>query len=647
MMRKPLRVLVVEDSELDAALLLKELARGSFDVAWERVETAEAMREALARKPWDIVVSDYSMPTFDAPRALALLQSTGIDIPFIVVSGTVGEDNAVEALKAGANDFMIKGRLPRLIPAIERELREAKVRAARRNAERALRESEEQVRLLLDSTGDGIYGIDLEGRCTFANAACLRMLGYERQSDLLGKSMHALMHAKPKDGLRCIEAECALFRAGSAEYAADIVDEVLWRSDGQKFVAELRSFPIRREGVRVGSVVTFVDITQRRRLQDELRQAQKMEAIGALAGGVAHDFNNLLSVIIGYSALALEGLDPNDALRAEIEEVKRAGERGAELTRQLLAFSRQQVLQPKMLELNQVIGGMVKMLRRLLGEDVELVLLTSSRLGQVLADPGQMEQVIMNLVVNARDAMPQGGKLSIETKNVELDEEYAAAHHDVVPGPYVMLSVGDTGHGMDKGTRMHIFEPFFTTKEKGKGTGLGLSTVFGIVQQTNGHISVESEIDRGTTFRVYLPRKDGSNDMATLMPPSPTSLSGSETILLVEDEEQVRTLSRTILRRFGYNLLEAQNGGEAFLISEKYQSKIDLLLTDVVMPRMSGRELADRLAPARPDMKVLYLSGYAENSVVRHGVVEEGIEFLQKPITPDRLLRKVREILDG
>jgi len=384
---------------------------------------------------------------------------------------------------------------------------------------------------------------------------------------------------------------------------------------------------------------------ERGRLEEQLKLVQRLEAVGRLAGGVAHDFNNLLSVIISYAGFAADALRESDPVHADIVEIQNAGQRAAALTRQLLAFSRKQLLEPEVLSINKVVTGIEIMLRRLLGEDIDIEVHRADELGSVLADPGQIEQVIMNLAVNARDAMPQGGKLTIETINAELDEGYAEQHVAVKPGRFVMLSVTDTGSGMDAETRAHIFEPFFTTKEKGKGTGLGLSTVYGIVKQSGGNIWVYSEPGRGTTFKVYLPRVDAPAADIKRRPVSMMA-TGSETVLIVEDEEAVRRLADRILRSAGYKVLTAAGGGEALLLCEKHDGAIDLLLTDVVMPQMSGRELAERLAKTSPKLKVLYMSGYTDNAIVHHGVLDPGTRFIGKPFAAAELTRKVREVLD-
>ena len=401
------------------------------------------------------------------------------------------------------------------------------------------------------------------------------------------------------------------------------------------------------EGGEGGLILHFIDVTEQKNLEVQFAQSQKMQAVGQLAGGVAHDFNNLLTAITGYSELTLRRLPAEDPLRQNIEEINKAGDRAAALTRQLLAFSRKQVLQPKVLDLNAIVSELEKMLRRLIGENVELRTALGAGLGSVRADPGQVEQIIMNLAINARDAMPQGGKLTVETKNVHLDEDYAKNHVAVTPGPYVMLAVSDTGAGMSEQTQKQIFEPFFTTKEAGKGTGLGLSTVYGIVKQSGGSIWVYSEVGRGTTFKIYLPRVDEGAEEYKRGAGTEETLQGAETILLAEDEEMVRKLARQVLEMYGYRVLEAANGGAALLICERHNEPIHLLITDVIMPEMSGRELADRLAQLRPAMKVLYMSGYTDDAIVHQGVLDEEANFIQKPFPTDALARKVREVLDA
>ncbi len=518
----------------------------------------------------------------------------------------------------------------------------------RRRAQEALRESERRYRLLAENVTDVIWTMDLNLRLIYVSPSIRWLTGHTIKEymsleleGMLPAASVELAKKKLKDMLTQEEIKPDPSRSAIAEME-------FFRRDGSTVWTEVKASFLRdAKGRPVGVLGITRDITMRRKLEEQLRQSQKMEVVGRLAGGVAHDFNNLLTAILGYCELLLSALKAGDPAHQDVAEIKKAGERAALLTRQLLAFSRRQVLQPKSLDLNQVMENLGKMLKRVIGEDIELSIIPGSGLGQVMADPGQIEQVILNLTVNARDAMPQGGRLVIKTSNVDLDEAYAAIHAQVQPGPYVLLSVTDTGCGMDTATQAHIFEPFFTTKEVGKGTGLGLSTVYGIIRQSGGHIWVYSEPGQGTTFKIYLPRLEAGALAPREPQASDSSLQGRETILLVEDDQLVRQIARRILQSHGYTVLEARNGNEALQILKQQRGPIDLMLTDLVMPGLNGRELASRLTSRYPEMKVLFMSGYADNGVMDKNMAGPGLVYIQKPFEAHALARKVRELLDS
>jgi two-component system cell cycle sensor histidine kinase/response regulator CckA len=492
---------------------------------------------------------------------------------------------------------------------------------------------------VVESSHDAIVGITPEGIILTWNHGAELTYGYSA-TEAEGRSF---MFLSPAD--RTVESSKLLERAQRGG-TVEPFETIRVKKDGTHIHISLTLSPIEdADGKVVGISSVARDVTEGKNLEERLRQAQKMEAVGQLAGGVAHDFNNLLGVILGYTGLSLDRLSPDDPHYKSISEIQKAGERAALLTRQLLAFSRKQVLQTKVLDLNTVVAGAEKLLERLIGEDIELLVVLNPALGRIEADAGQLEQIIMNLAVNARDAMPPGGKLTIETSNVKIDEEYALRHPTMLPGPHVMLSVTDTGCGMDAKTKARIFEPFFTTKEFGKGTGLGLSTVYGIVRQSGGSVWVYSEVGIGTTFKLYFPCVSPVLENASPSDKPEKVEGGSQTILIVEDEAALLEVTHRSLEAVGYAILAAQTPAEAVRISERHPGPIHLMVTDVIMPGMSGAQLASHLSALRPEMKVLYVSGYTDDTIVRHGVLEAGLAFLQKPFSPKTLARKVGELL--
>jgi PAS domain S-box-containing protein len=577
-------------------------------------------------------IRDFSPPGHEVANTDEYLQSVG--------KGT-SQNVAPIRRASGAPLFMefstsvVDVHGERMVFAIGRDVTE------RVHAARALAAAEEKYRLLLERIPDAIWIANPSGQVTFVSPNVVRMLGFTAEEVCSEDWATRAERIHPEDRPRVREEFRELVRTGKPldiEYRRQ-------RKDGRWiWVRNRATATFARDGVHYTEGM-LTDVTEKRKLEEQLRHAQKMEAVGRLAGGVAHDFNNMLNVLLGYTVMLLEDVPSTDPMHEPLMEMKRAGERSADLTRQLLAFSRQQPHAPQVLSLNEVVASVDKFTRRLVGEDIEVVTLLASDLPDIKADPGQIEQVIMNIIVNARDAMPDGGKLTIET-SVEQCDEYVASYDEVKRGRYVMVAVSDAGMGMDKETQTRIFEPFFTTKEVGKGTGLGLSIVFGIVHQCGGHIFVYSELGKGTTFKLYFPVAVGNRDSAAAPPPLAASTRGSETILLVEDEEQVRTFVETVLQRQGYRVLTARHPAEAVLLAEQHPAAIDLLLTDVIMPQATGRQLADQLLPRWPNMKVIYISGYTSTVVLDHGV-PEGVAFLQKPVLPEILTQKVRAVLDA
>ncbi len=754
------RILLLEDNKADAKLALAELARAGFEADSDIVSTSDDFTEKIQSYHYDLVLADFRLPDWTGLDALRWLRNSGSNTPFILVSGTLGDDLAVECIKEGATDYVLKDKLDRLPRACRRALEETSLRAERDRAEKELRDTGEQYRLLFESNPLPLWVFDRETLAFLAvNESAIRHYGFSRDEflnmtildirppgdvpallDTLAdphgglSRPEAWIHRK-KDGTLIdveITSHSLPFRGRSAELilAHDVTDqrrsEEALRQSEERFAKAFRSSPLpitistRAEGryldvndaflkmteytraevvghrsseltfwlepedravmirqlaergevarleakirtktgdIRLAEISAELieldrnacvlaithDVTERRRLEEQLRQAQKMEAVGKLAGGIAHDFNNMLSVIIGYADLLQERVESRPA-RKGLDEIKKAADRAASLTRQLLAFSRRQVLLPRVLDLNSVIDNLSKMLRHMIGEDIELVLAPGASLGHVKADPIQVEQAIMNLAVNARDAMPHGGKLILATTNADLDETKTPHHPSVRSGSYVLLAVSDTGCGMSDETMLHIFEPFYTTKDPGKGTGLGLSMVYGFVNQSGGYVWVYSELGKGTTFKIFLPRIDEavSREEPTT---EQTIVKGSETILLVEDEEPLRFLIINVLEDNGYTVYPAPDAQEAAKRAQEL-GHIDLLMTDVVMPGQSGNELAALLRVQRPDLKTLYMSGYTSDLITQHGVLETDAPLLEKPFTKNSLLKKVRAVLD-
>jgi two-component system cell cycle sensor histidine kinase/response regulator CckA len=633
------RILVLEDDECIARDIQQRLEKLGYTVC-DVVHSGETLLARVETLRPDLVIMSMSVQTDLARHESTRHLLDQLRIP-VLYSTMHADPIALQSLTHKEPFCYVR------TPLDDQDLHRTVAMALyRHQTETKLRKMERWLAATLNSVGDAVLASDIEGRVTYLNPSAEVLTGWtsleatDRPVSEIFKTMRSDAHTPVESPVTRVIQEGVVLELAEGT--------LLQRKDGTTLPVDDSAAPIRDEkGQIIGVVIIFRDVSIHRRLEQQLREAQRLDGVGRLAGGIAHDFNNLLTVINGNCSMLLKSMALDDPHKAKVEMIKEAGDRSAVLTHQLLAFGRRQVLVPKILNLNDVVASMGRLLAGLIGEDIELLTVLEGTAVYVKVDPGQIEQVIMNLAVNSRDAMPCGGKLTITTKNIEIHGQEALADHDGIDRPVVMLAVSDTGEGMDADTQQHIYDPFFTTKVVGKGTGLGLSMIYGIVKQSGGCISCSSEIGKGTTFRVYFPRVTQDEAVPAPLPTHTESVGGSETVLVVEDENLVRKLVRTILESRGYFVLDAQGGEEAFCVCKSHIGPIHVLVTDVVMPKMKGTEVADRLRSIYPEMKVLYMSGYTADTVDQKGGIATGIQFLQKPFAPLDLVNKVRELLDG
>jgi two-component system, cell cycle sensor histidine kinase and response regulator CckA len=645
-MSESIRILIVEDQPTDAELAKREISKAIVSCVFQQVETREDYLEALEAFRPDLIITDYRMPRFDGLTALKLALEKAPFTPVIIMTGAINEDTAVECMKAGAANYVIKEQLKRLNQAVLHALEEKRVLLERHRAELALRESEERYRTLVHTLPDALTVADTDGHIVYEAPSTLRFYGYDSSDVLIGREVIDWIHPD-------YQAK-ALGLIGDLRAGSDVRNQelILIRKDGSSFCGEVSASSMRDpQGNITGFLALVRDVsdrkkaeTERAQLQSQLLQAQKMESIGRLAGGVAHDFNNMLSVILGYTELIQTQLAKEDPLLNDVLQIEKAGRRAKDITQQLLAFSRKQIIEPTLMDLNEFILSTQKGLSRLIGEDINLHFSPGENLYKIKFDRSQLDQILINLAANARDAMPQGGSLHIETSNARLDESFSRENFLLTPGDYVLLAVTDTGVGMDRETLSHAFEPFFTTKDVGKGTGLGLATVYGIVIQGGGFIRADSEPGRGSTFRIYFPRMT-EEATATEETEELAMNPGTGRVLVVEDDTMVRDMTVAMLQSVGYKVRAAATPSAALEYCENNYDPIDLLITDVVMPELSGAELRDKIQAMKPGLKVLFISGYASDILAHHGILDEGVNFIRKPFTMSDLAKAVQNVI--